>query len=178
MDDPTTDFVPLLQLRIMVLALGEAHHAGWWRSQFLFPVGLSHLSYLYPRSNFGAAVRAASRAARAVHDASIGIGDVFHLFRLPQTLERRLDDVLRDSETELHVQFGAAVREKQELLDRLAALGEVTIGAQVQAGPRRLGTLRDLQRPTTVAAMASIYHAAFKNSVKAFPYFDDEKGKS
>jgi hypothetical protein len=177
MDDPTTDVVPLLQLQIMVLALGEAHHAGWWRSQFLSPVGLSHLSYLYPRSNFGAAVRAASRAARAVHDASIGIGDVFHLFRLPQTLERRLDDVLRDSETELHVQFGATIRQKQDLLDRLATLSEVSPDVQVQAGPRRLGTLRDLQRPSSVAAMSSLYCAAFQNGLRMFPYFDGEKGK-
>jgi len=169
--------VPLLELRIVVLALGEARHAGWWRSQFLSPVGLSHLSYIYPRSNFGAAVRAASRAARAVHDASIGIGDVFHLFRLPLTLERRVDDVLRDSEADLLFQFGTALPQKHDLLDKLAALAEGIPDASLQAGPRRLGTLPDLKYPINVAAMASIYHAAFGNGAKAFPYFDGEKTK-
>jgi len=80
---------------------GEAHHAGWWRSQFLSPVGLSHLSYIYLAATSGLLFMQASRAARAVHDATIGIGDVFHLFRLPQTLERRLVDIWRDSEAEL-----------------------------------------------------------------------------
>ena len=88
----TADQSPLIvRLRILVLALGEAHMSGWWKTQFLSTTGLSYLNRLYPRSSFAAAVRSASRAAKAVHDSSIGVGNVFHLFRLPQQHERRVE---------------------------------------------------------------------------------------
>ena len=88
-------FPSVLRLRILVLALGEAHMSGWWKTQFLSVTGLSYLNRLYPRSSFAAAVRSASRAAKAAHDSSIGVGNVFHLFRLPQQHERRLEEFNR-----------------------------------------------------------------------------------
>ena len=76
------DITSILQLRILVLSLGEAHHAGWWKSQFLSPTGISFLERIYPRSKFAAAVRSATRAALTIHDTNIGKGEVFHLFRI------------------------------------------------------------------------------------------------
>ena len=166
--------LPLLQLQIVVLALGEAHHAGWWKSRFLSPVGLSHLSYVYPRSNFAAAVRSASRAAKIVHDSSIGIGQVFHLFRLPRDLEWRLDETLRESEANLHAQLEPILSQRERLLERLKQLGETTLD-KAAIGPLQMGSLRDLYKPNSVARLASAYYAAFRGEVKVFPYFRDDK---
>ena len=163
-----------LQLQVVVLALGEAHHAGWWKSQFLSPVGLSHLSYVYPRSNFAAAVRSASRAAKIVHDSSIGIGQVFHLFRLPREFERHLDETLRESEADLHAQLEPFLSQRERLLERLEQLSETTLG-KAAVGPLRMGTMRDLHKPNSVARLASAYYAAFRDGVKVFPYFEDDK---
>jgi len=53
-----------LELRILVLTLGETGHAGWWKSKFMSPIGLSFLERLYPRSTFAAAVRSAGTQQR------------------------------------------------------------------------------------------------------------------
>lgn len=167
----------ILNLRILTLALGEAQHAGWWRSGFLSPVGLSHLSYVYPRSNFSAAVRAAGRAAKSMHDSSIGIGNVYHLFRLPQQLERRLDDLLQESESCLLDRFGSMLSEPEKLANELGQLGTMVGLSRPQAGPRRMGTIQALQRPETVQQLAAAYHAAFQDGIKLFPYFEGDKDK-
>ncbi len=167
----------VLDLRTTVLALGEAQHAGWWRSGFLSPVGLSHLSYVYPRTNFSAAVRAAGRAAKSMHDSSIGIGNVYHLFRLPQQLERRLDDLIQESESRLLDRFGSMLSEREKLLNELGQLSGMVGASRPQAGPRRMGTIQALPRPETVQQLAAAYRDAFQDGIKVFPYFEGDKEK-
>ena len=169
---------PILDLRILVLALGEAPHAGWWRSRFLSPVGLSHLSYAYPRSSFGAAVRAATRAAKIVHDNSIGIGNVYHLFRLPQQVERQLDELLPESEGTLLARFRPMLDQQGTLLEELDHLGGAPKDDRAQPGPRRMGTIPELQRPEAVQQLAAAYRAAFHGGAKVFPYFEGDEAKS
>ena len=168
----------LLDLRVLILALGEAHHAGWWRSQFLSPVGLSYLGRLYPRSSFAAAVRSATRAARAVHDNSIGIGNVYHLFRLPSSLEWQMDEALREVEAELWARFAPRLGQREALLDEIRLLGDVSAVARPASGPLRLGAMRDVGQPGGTAQLASVYYAAFRDGVKAFPYFEDGTRRS
>jgi len=55
------------------------------------------LERLYPNSRFAQAVRSASIGALEVHDTSIGIGSVFHLFRLSQNMEIELDKTLSEN---------------------------------------------------------------------------------
>ena len=113
-------FTPsLLDLRILILTLGEARHAGWWKSQFLSPIGQSFLERLYPRSTFAAAVRSASRAARAVHDTNVGKGEVFHLFRLPRQTEQEIDSELTEKSKELTDQYSALLADRGALLQTL-----------------------------------------------------------
>ena len=167
----------ILSLRILVLVLGEAQHAGWWRSGFLSPVGLRHLSYIYPRSILSAAVRAAGRAAKSVHDSSIGIGNVHHLFRLPQNMERQLDDLLEESESSLLDRFGPILSQREKLLDEFGQLSGMVGADRSQPGPRRMGTIQELQRPETVQQLAAAYRAAFHDGAKVFPYFEGDKEK-
>ena len=160
----------LLQLRILVLTLGEAHHAGWWKSQFLSHVGLSFLEHTYPRSTFAAAVRSAGRAARMVHDSTVGKGDVFHLFRLSQKMERGIESSLTEKAQALHVQYQPMLMEQAQLLDALEALAGGSTAAS-SAGPVRLLAKAGEWMPATAAA----YLAAFREGTRVFPYFKVEQ---
>lgn len=161
----------LLELRILVLTLGEAHHAGWWKSQFLSPVGLSFLERIYPRSTFASAVRSAYQAARSVHDANVGKGTVFHLFRLPRQTEREIETALAARSEELETRYQPLTTDREALLEAL----EVMAGkspAPPLVGPVRLSVgLKEL-----TPAMATSYLQAFRDGTQVFPYFEVEKG--
>jgi len=167
MTDMTNSVSPLLNLRILVLTLGEAHHAAWWKSQFLSHTGLSFLEHVYPRSTFAAAIRSAGRAARAVHDANVGKGDVFHLFRLSRELERQIDAILTEQPQALQTRYHPLLTEREQLLEALKTLaGETPAGSSV--GPMRL-----LSKPGEWApAMAAAYLQAFRDGTQVFPYFE------
>src|SRR5712691_10043226 len=82
------DIESLMRLRVLVCAIGGSGHAKWWRTEFLTPAGLRFLERLYPRTSHAAAIKATAVAARDLHDTSIGRGGVYHLFRLPDPIER------------------------------------------------------------------------------------------
>ena len=157
----------LLGLRILVLTLGESHHAAWWKSQFLSHTGLSFLGRIYPRSTFAAAVRSAGRAARTVHDTNVGKGDVFHLFRLSREMERQIDTILTEQSQALQTRYHPVLTEREQLLEALKTLaGETPSGSLV--GPMRL-----LAKPGEWApALAAAYWQAFRDSTQVFPYFE------
>lgn len=76
-----------LRLRALVRALGESALPAWWKTEFMNETGLRFLERLYPRSSFHAAVHAGGKAACEVHDRAVGRVGVYHLFRLPESLE-------------------------------------------------------------------------------------------
>src|SRR5882672_1309922 len=84
-DSPT-----YIQLRLLVGYLGEKTQHGWWATDFLSPVAKAFLEPSFPRTWRVTQYTAATEAARRVHDEHIGVGNVFHLFRLPEELERQL----------------------------------------------------------------------------------------
>ena len=116
----------LIEIRILVLTLGESHHSGWWKSQFMSPTGLSFLERLYPRSIFSAAVRSASRGAKFVHDTKVGKGEVFHLFRLSPEIERKLDLALEVQATNLMSHYQSLLADQNALLTTLEKLMDRT----------------------------------------------------
>ena len=166
---PSEQIVTLLRLRILVLALGEAPNAGWWKSQFLTPTGLSYLSRLYPRSSFAAAVRSAGEAARLVHDGSIGVGQVFHLFRLPLDEERRLETLMQDDIRDLQDDLAPLLDQRDQLLARLGLLGEKA-PAKTLIGPQEIGKLRDWRAVKLTGPLAAMYYSAFRDGVRVYPY--------
>src|SRR5262245_51587114 len=80
----------LAVVRALVAFLGEKDQFGWWDCSFLGSTGRKYLAITFPRSYIAAGVMAACEAARRVHDARIGKGRVYHLFRLRHATERRL----------------------------------------------------------------------------------------
>ena len=166
----------LLHLRILVLTLGEARHAGWWGSQFLSSVGLSFLERIYPRSTFAAAVRSASRAARAVHDANVGKGEVFHLFRLPRQTEQEIDSALAEQATGLAAQYSALLADRAALLQTLETMTTALPAIEASSLVTAVGPLRlSVNRRDWAPALARAYHSAFQRDVQVFPYFEIER---
>ena len=165
----TDSSLPLLELRILVLALSESHPAAWCKSQFLSYTGLSFLERIYPRSTFAAAVRSAGRAAQAIHDANVGRGDVFHLFRLSRELERQIDAALTEQSQALQTQYHPLLMNREQLLEALEPLaGDAPAGLSV--GPTRLSA----QSGEWAPAMAVAYLQAFRDRTQVFPYFGEE----
>jgi len=158
-----------LELRIVVLTLGEMQHAGWWKSQFLSQIGLSFLDRLYPRSAFAAAVRSATRAAQLVHDANVGKGAVFHLFRLSPELERKIDSLLVNQSARLEKDYLPLLSDRPALLTELTKLADGA-AASAAAGPLRLAA----DSGQWLAALAAVYGAAFREGGQVFPYFEEK----
>ena len=160
------NLLEVVELRTLVLSLGEAPHFGWWKSQFLSPTGLSFLEHIYPNSRFAQAVRSASIGALEVHDANIGKGSVFHLFRLSQNMEIELDKILTENGRLLDIKFKDLLGDKQKLLSELANLG----GDQSEAafGP----ILVKISGEKIVPTLAGLYLKAFLGEKPIFPYFE------
>ena len=84
-------------------------------------MGDRFLAFTFPRSVFVAGVTAASEAGKAFHDQRIGKGSVFHLFRLPQTIERRMHHILLSSKTD---SLRAVIASKDTALNALAGFSK------------------------------------------------------
>jgi len=162
------DITKNLELRTIVLALGESTHFGWWKSQFLSATGLSFLERLYPHTRFAGAVRSALLAAQDVHDANIGKGQVFHLFRLSPNTEWELDQALTEQSEGLEEKYRAMLGDRAGLIDALIAFSQ-GFSSKPAAGP----LLLDVPMEQLIPTMASAYLDAFQQGKQIFPYFEE-----
>ena len=160
-----------LHLRILVLILGESAHAKWWRTQFLTDAGLRFLDRLYPRTSCAAGIRAASVAARDIHDSSIGRGRVYHLFRLPDQLEGHLHALATEGYLDqIFAELRPSLDDHEALLGRFDSLSSDQ--PEVEAGPQRVGSIRDLKRGNILGKWAGAYLHAFRGDYQVFPYVE------
>jgi len=92
-----TPVIHLLKLRIAVGLLGEVQSPAWWPSAFFSRTSPAFLKHTFGRTMALVQYHGVCEAATRVHDDHIGIGaEVFHLFRLPERLERDLHELWRD----------------------------------------------------------------------------------
>jgi hypothetical protein len=168
--------LPLLYLRLraVVLALGESVSPSWWKTEFMNETGLRFLERLYPRTAFIAAVHAAGKAATDTHDRAVGRVGVYHLFRLPDSLETEIHRMAPDVDTDFFSTLRNALGRPTELMELLAPMcgGE---GADNAPGPQKVGTDKDLMTVADLEKIATVYHRAFKSNKPGFPYFTVEK---
>lgn len=150
-------------VRVIVLALGEARHFNWWRSEFLSSTGISYLSRLYPRGKFSRAIHAVSRAALDLHDMTIGKGNVYHLFRLPGSIEYAINNIISIQPNKLEKTYLPILNDQQNLLEKLSNF--IQKKEVYKAGPIQI------DEKMAVHKMASAYSWAFHNNVQIFPYF-------
>ena len=160
----------ITRLRVIVGYLGEKAQFDWWPSGFLTPASVAFLNPVFARTTPLAQYQGIKEAARRVHDDHIGVGRVFHLFRLPETLEQSLFEVLQDP-----ARATAAHQDISTQATALAALQSFCRAptAMQQQGPIQIGTSADLDDGTRIAAAAGCYHAAFTLRMRSYPYLVD-----
>ncbi len=156
----------LALLRALVAFLGEKDQCGWWDCSFLGSTGRKFLAITHPRSHVATGVMAACEAARRVHDARIGKGRVYHLFRLPHATEQKLQ---RHTLTKNDTALVATFESKEKALHTLETLAKDADGAS--DGPIKLGDAKALASSSIVGKLAGIYLRSFKSAKQTMPYF-------
>jgi hypothetical protein len=167
-----TDSIPILALRLraLVLALGESVDPAWWKTGFLNETGLRFLERLFPRTYFRAAIHSAGKAASDVHDQAVGRAGVYHLFRLPESLETEIYRTPPDSDADFSTNLRTVLGQKEKLMDMLSAICSDEEKETVH-GAKRIGTDNDLMNAESYRKTAAIYFHAFITGKPVFPYF-------
>jgi predicted Zn finger-like uncharacterized protein len=156
----------LITLRAIVGFLGEKKQFGWWDTNFLNPTGLQFLSINFPRTAFAAGCNSVFEAAKRLHDDRIGKRDVYHLFRLPTSVEEKLHQHLLKIDPD---QF-SYLKSKETALENLKGIISNTVVAP--GGPVQIGTFKDMLKVSSCQDLAVHYYGAFQNQKMCFPYFN------
>ena len=161
-----------LLLRTVVAALGERSTPPWWRTQFLTDFGFRTVARVFPRTAVYAALESSFAAARDEHDRRIGLGKKYHLFRLPETLERTLSTAISDPTfvTRLATLVAGAQDGLMHELTRIASDRKEA----VVDGPVSLGTITQLVEPGILGSLAAHYRNSFASNRRVFPYFTEQ----
>lgn len=155
----------IAELRVLVGYLGEKGQANWWGSEFLSTTAAAFLAPIFNRSLFLAQYQGATAAAAKVHDEAIGVGRIFHLFRLPIGLEQASAEALNDP---VFVQtLKASLANRELAMARLAELADTS--EPPSPGPVSLGPMsQDLD--ARLRRTAGFYWAALNSGFQTFPY--------
>ncbi|MBS1808660.1 MAG: BrxE family protein [Acidobacteria bacterium] len=163
-----------LRLRILVGYLGESAQFAWWNTSFFQPASRAFLDPIFTKTSLLAKYHGIRESARRLHDERIGVGNVFHLFRLPEEIELEIHRRL-ESPTNAKRFEGELTNQEQALqLLRELAQGEKT----ASEGPINIGKVTNLMTRKMIQELARPYVAAFQQRVQSFPYFmeDRERG--
>lgn len=152
----------IAKLRTYVAFLGEKDQQNWWPSSFLSSSGATFLNPVFPKTSLLARVTGASAAAQVVHDKLIGIGNVFHLFRLPENIEHNILQVLT---TELSILDNISSKD-----EALASLQTLANGDTTQGIGALLLNQSEIDQ-VAINHMAAAYLAGFKNNQKVYPFY-------
>lgn len=161
-----TNLANLAKLRLLVGYLGEKKQCDWWNTGFLDNTGQRYLEMLFPRTALPAALRSAGEAARAVHDARIGKGGAYHLFRLPVEIEDQLEHYVT---TENLSEWKAELANKEAALAALDALAPSPLDAP--EGPVQVGSAEKILRKDSISELAAHYYSAMSKGRSCYPYF-------
>lgn len=155
----------IVSLRLSVGLLGERDVAGWWRSGFMSPTAPAFLAPVFGTKVLHAQYQGLIESAKRIHDERIGVGRVFHPFRLPEAQEQRVLNALRlDNEKSI-----GGISSRDAAMNCLQSFAGKKV--DVKPGPTLIGPLEMLEDPSWVANVAVIYLAAFNSNIQCFPYF-------
>lgn len=160
----------LAALRAVVGYLGEQGQSAWWSSSFFAPSSKAFLSPVFARTVFLAQYQGVRQAAAKVHDERIGVGHVYHLFRLPEELEQAIHRVLHDQESIQRITRHAA--DKSAAISFLHEHGEKSSGAGL--GPTRVAETAAIREQDAWRTAAGHYARAFEGGSQVYPYFADK----
>lgn len=163
----STQLEALALLRTIVGFLGEREQYGWWQSAFFSASSKTFLAPVFGKTPLLAQCNGVTRAAALVHDERIGVGNVYHLFRLPEDLEQSLHRALH--ETALVTKIGQVVTNKGAALAELQTLIKPISSDSI--GPTRIGDIQKLRTFDQWAMVATHYGQAFTRGIQIYPYF-------
>ena len=164
----TSDLLEKLAiLRIVVGYLGEKNQFGWWSSAFFSKGSDAFLSPVFGRTQLLAQCTGVSQAATLVHDDRIGIGDVYHLFRLPEELAQGIHEALHNPE--LPGMIESLIDNQSSALEYVKQDAEIPSDDEV--GPVRMGNRNDLHSMDHWDGARTYYAKAFATGEQVFPFF-------
>jgi len=149
-------------LRMIVGYLGEKDQKSWWPSSFLSRTGAAFLTPVFPKTSLLARVTGASASAQLTHDEYIGVGDVFHLFRLTENIEHDISQLLAKDNS-----FEDCIVSEEEAIESLESMSSEASTKGV--GPLLLGG-NELSSGL-IRQMASAYLTGFQNNQAVYPYY-------
>ncbi len=156
----------ICESRMLVGYLGEKHQASWWECSFLSSQSNAFLAPVYPNSTLMAQYSGICHAASLIHDEHIGVGKHYHLYRLPDSIERALFKCLQEKELAELIKKSTSTADVA--LDRLRALGAQSVGPS--EGPIAVGDFSDTNLDELLRMSLSYYTVAFESGNKTFPY--------
>lgn len=164
------DILNYAKLRLAVGRLGESVDPPWWHAAFFSSESDAFLTPVFPRTQWLTRMTATSEAAARIHDEHLGVGRVFHLFRLPETFEQQIAESAKSNNfvEEMAPLMGDADGARS-FLEQLATGHETIEGT----GPVRLGTPDDLDIRDILATMAGAYRHAFEKEIRIYPFVSD-----
>lgn len=156
----------ICESRLLVGFLGEKQQAAWWDCSFLSSSSPAFLIPVFPNSLLLAQYNGVCQAASRIHDELIGIGHHYHLFCLPESLERVCEKCLQDEEFSSSVAKNLSTKEKA--INRIKELGITKINRA--EGPIVVGDYSDAKLDELHKKLLSYYVDAFESNYKSFPY--------
>lgn len=166
-----TKLKSIAKLRLLVGYIGEKDQYGWWQSSFFAPTSSSFLNPIFGKTSLVAQYQGVKAAASRLHDEYIGVGEVYHLFRLPENIEISLFQLIHDEK------FVSVTKETFTDKDRaLNVLFELIMySPRSKEGPVLLGDIDDFLMEESLSDIANLYHSAFLNNIRVAPYCKDKK---
>ncbi|MGD9827074.1 BrxE family protein [Desulfobacter sp.] len=156
----------ICETRILVGFLGEKQQASWWGSSFLSSSSKAFLGPIYPNSIGVAQYSGVCQAASIIHDEHIGIGKHYHLYRLPDAIERALFQCIQAHK--VINSMSDFLKSRDTAVERLKELGEDTV--KESDGPVTVGQYADNKLDALIQISRSHYISAFESDYKTFPY--------
>lgn len=155
--------------RIIVGYLGEREQFGFWQSSFFTQGSSSFLAPTFGRTQLLAQYNGVSRSAAITHDARIGVGNVYHLFRLPEDLEQSLYNIIKESLFEKKIRDITTTQNSALEYLRVSAKNTSNKGV----GPTRIGKIKNLRDPKSWDTVSGLYLSAFEKNSEILPFFSD-----
>jgi hypothetical protein len=156
--------------RMAIGYLGEKDQSGWWQSSFLTPGSKAFMAPVFGRTQVLAQCTGVTRAAAMVHDERIGVGNVYHLFRLPEDMEQAIHRALHDPD--LCKKSMALLTSKDAATQYLSR--QVALQLFSGVGPTRVGDTNNLRSAEYWRTVAGYYLHGFEQGSEVYPYFSDK----
>jgi hypothetical protein len=167
-DPRDVSILGLIRLRLAVGSLGERANPPWWNSRFLRENAAAFLDPVFGTKKELAQYVGVIEAARRVHDERIGVGRVFHLFRLTEAIEQSLLAEIESAESRHALGTIGGDGLADDVLPSLKGRA-----SERMAGPVRVGTIEDALTSSGLVAVGTCYRQAFDGGLQCFPYFSD-----